>query len=128
MGCSRQSQTFLGAVSTIRLRGKVKVALRKMATFFKIIVALFAVALTIVVSTAPVVEEASLGAKYQNLLDEAVKVNNIQMLNITRESNEVADSGKSVDLVGVTVTNSTEENRVKRSYGNAISKWPFGRG
>lgn len=128
MGCSRQSQTFLGAVSTIRLRGKVKVALRKMATFFKIIVALFAVALTIVVSTAPVVEEASLGAKYQNFLDEAVKVNNIQMLNITRESNEVADSGKSVDLVGVTVTNSTEENRVKRSYGNAISKWPFGRG
>lgn len=128
MGCSRQSQTFLGAVSTIRLRGKVKVALRKMATFFKIIVALFAVALTIVVSTASVVEEASLGAKYQNLLDEAVKVNNIQMLNITRESNEVADSGKSVDLVGVTVTNSTEENRVKRSYGNAISKWPFGRG
>lgn len=128
MGCSRQSQTFLGAVSTIRLRGKVKVALRKMATFFKIIVALFAVALTMVVSTAPVVEEASLGAKYQNLLDEAVKVNNIQMLNITRESNEVADSGKSVDLVGVTVTNSTEENRVKRSYGNAISKWPFGRG
>lgn len=99
-----------------------------MATFFKIIVALFAVALTMVVSTAPVVEEASLGAKYQNLLDEAVKVNNIQMLNITRESNEVADSGKSVDLVGVTVTNSTEENRVKRSYGNAISKWPFGRG
>lgn len=128
MGCSRQSQTFLGAVSTIQLRGKVKVALRKMATFFKIIVALFAVALTMVVSTAPVVEEASLGAKYQNLLDEAVKVNNIQMLNITRESNEVADSGKSVDLVGVTVTNSTEENRVKRSYGNAISKWPFGRG
>lgn len=128
MGCSRQSQTFLGAVSTIRLRGKVKVALRKMATFFKIIVALFAVALTMVVSTAPVVEEASLGAKYQNLLDEAVKVNNIQMLNITRKSNEVADSGKSVDLVGVTVTNSTEENRVKRSYGNAISKWPFGRG
>lgn len=99
-----------------------------MATSFKIIVVLIAVVCTAIVSTAPGVQDRSSEAESQKRLDETLEVNNTKMEQSYLDTTVVTDQEGPAGLFSEALDKAMETNRRERYYGNAISKWPFGRG